>query len=68
MSKLKAYREKNGFTQQELADKANLHIRYIAFLESGERNPSLKVASKLASILHATVEEIFLPNGCTKCT
>jgi len=61
MPRLKEIRERKGLTQQKLADLAGVHIRYIAFLESGDRTPSLKVAYKLADILETPVEDIFLP-------
>jgi transcriptional regulator with XRE-family HTH domain len=35
-------------TQQELAERAGLHITYIARIESGKRNPSLHSMSALA--------------------
>ena len=68
MARLKEIRESKGLTQQQLADLVGVHIRYIAFLESGDRTPSLKVAYKVAEVLHTSVDNIFLPNNCTKCT
>lgn len=62
MAKLKEIRESKGLTQQKLADLVGVHIRYIAFLESGDRTPSLKVAYKLADVLETSVESIFLPS------
>lgn len=68
MPRLKEIRESKGITQQQLADLIGCHIRYIAFLESGDRTPSLKVAYKLASVLNTSIDNIFLPSKCTKCT
>ena len=65
---LKKVRETKGLSQTELAYKAGITPRYIAFIESGDRNPSLKVAKKIADILNSTVDDIFLNNKCTKCT
>lgn len=68
MNKLKELRIKNNFTQEKLAYETGVTVRYIAFLESGDRKPSLELAGKIAEKLHATVDEIFLPSKCTKCT
>lgn len=68
MSVLKDIREKNGLSQTELAAKAGVSTRHIAFIETGERKPSIDLAFKLADILGTSVEQIFLPNECTKST
>ncbi len=68
MNKLKEIRVKNNLTQQELANKLGVTQRYIAFIENGDRTPSLENACKIAKILKSRVEEIFLPNKCTKST
>lgn len=68
MNNLKQLREKSKITQTELAYKAGVSQRYIAFLETGERTPSLDVAYKIAHVLGHSVEKIFLPKNCTKST
>ena len=68
MNSLKEIREKRNMTQMELAYKAGVTQRYIAFLEKGDRKPSLENACKIAKILKSTVENIFLPKRCTKST
>ena len=65
---LKEYRLQAGFTQLELANMVHVTPRYIAFLESGDRTPSLEVAKKIANIFDTTVDDIFLSKKCTKCT
>ena len=66
MNSLKEIREKRNMTQTELAYKVGVTQRYIAFLEKGDRKPSLGNAFKIAKILKSTVENIFLPKRCTK--
>lgn len=61
MNKLKEYRIKNNYSQEKLAYETGVTVRYIAFLESGDRTPSLKLAANIAKKLNATVDEIFLP-------
>lgn len=61
MNKLKEYREKRKMSQAELAYVVGVSPRYIAFIEAGQRNPSLKLAVKMAKLFKASVEDIFLP-------
>ena len=51
-----------------LACNVGVTVRYIAFLESGNRKPSIDVAFKIAKVLNSTVDDIFLPRKCTKCS
>nr|DAN91232.1 MAG TPA: Helix-turn-helix XRE-family like protein [Bacteriophage sp.] len=69
MNKLKEFREEKKLTQTELAAKSGISQRYIAFIESGDRTPSLNSALRIAEVLGRSVEEIFfLPNKCTNST
>ena len=68
MNKLRVIREDKHLTRTELAAKVGVSERYIFFLESGDRTPSLKVAQAIAAELRVNIEDIFLPIKCTKCT
>ena len=68
MSPLKDYRVKAGISQNDLAVAVGVSQRYIAFLENGERNPSLEIARKISDYFKTSIEEIFLPNECTNST
>lgn len=68
INNLRRIRESRGLSQTELAYKTGVTPRYIAFIETGDRTPSLKTASKLAKVLNTTVDDIFLNKKCTKCT
>lgn len=59
MSKLKDIRLKNKISQEQLAVDVGVTVRYIAFLESGKRKPSIDVAFKIAKALQTTVDNIF---------
>jgi len=44
-------RKQKGFSQEMLADLSKLHRTYIAGIETGERNVSLKSIEKIAKAL-----------------
>ncbi len=52
-----------GISQEELADRANLHRTYIAGIERGGRNITLKSLEKLARALQVSVVELLKPPG-----
>jgi transcriptional regulator with XRE-family HTH domain len=51
-------RKSVGVTQQELADRADLHRAEISFLERGHREPRLGTLIKLSVVLGVGVEEL----------
>ena len=48
-------RRANGWSQEELADRAGLHRTYVSGVERGIRNPTITVVEKLARTLETTV-------------
>lgn len=52
---VRAYRRQLGITQEELAWRANLHRTYIADIERGARNVTLRSVQNLAKALEVTV-------------
>jgi putative transcriptional regulator len=59
-NRLKGFRFKNGeMTQDSTARMAAVSRQTIIAVEKGKFNPSVKLALKLANILHCTVEELF---------
>ena len=48
-----------GWTQEVLAEKADLDRSYIAGIEAGIRNPSVKAVAKLARGLGVTLSGLF---------
>lgn len=55
---VKAFRRRLGLTQEELAWRANLHRTYIADIERGARNVTLRSMESLAKALEITVGEL----------
>lgn len=56
--KLKAEREARGWSQEELADRAQLHRTYVSGVERGIRNPTLTVLERLASALSLKIGKL----------
>ncbi len=52
-------RRKRKMTQEELADRVNLHRTYIGFIEQGKRNPSICNVHKIARVLGISLKELF---------
>ena len=57
---IKMLRARDGLTQADLAKKAGVRRETISFVESGEYNPSLLLAVRIARTFGEPVEEIFL--------
>ena len=47
-----------GLSQKELADRCHVTQQFIQRIEKGKVNPSLKTASRIASALGVTVDEL----------
>ena len=58
-TQIKAYREKTGLKQAELAELVGVRRETIVNLEKGRYNPSLKLAMDIAKVFETTVEELF---------
>jgi putative transcriptional regulator len=59
-NKIEENRTKNGWTQQELADRCEVSRQTIISLERGRYNPSILLAFRLAGIFGTTIEKIFI--------
>ena len=58
-NRIEELRNAGGLSRQELADQVDVHYQTIGYIERGEYSPSLVLALKMASVLGASVEEIF---------
>ena len=56
--KLNQRREQMGLTQQQLARKTGVSRVSISRYESGQREPTLTIAAKLAAALGCTIEDL----------
>ncbi len=64
---LQQLREKNGYTQKQVAELTKVAVNYIYMLEKGMRNPSDNLKEKLSKLYKCSIEEIFLAIKLTKC-
>lgn len=55
----KWYRYKNGLTQEQFAEKANLKMAYISIIECGHSNASCNNLDVIASILNIRLIDLF---------
>jgi transcriptional regulator with XRE-family HTH domain len=57
--KLRTLRQRQGLTMREVADKLGLSTHgYIGDLESGRRQPSLELATRIADLFGVTVDQL----------
>ncbi|WP_343996315.1 helix-turn-helix transcriptional regulator, partial [Nocardioides dubius] len=54
--RMRVIRKEKGLSQEALAEELGLHRTYVGALERGERNPSLKVVSRLAVSLGVSTD------------
>lgn len=55
---VRAFRKKHGLSQEELADRCELHRTYIGSVEREERNVSLSTLEVLSQALGVSVAEL----------
>lgn len=51
-------RRERGLSQEELADRANIHQTYLSGVERGKRNPTVTVLQRIAEALGADIEDL----------
>ena len=59
-TRIKEFRARFDFTQEDLARKVGVRRETIVFLEKGKYNPSLKLAYDISRIFKVRIEDIFI--------
>jgi putative transcriptional regulator len=59
-TRIKEFRARYDFTQEDLAKKVGVRRETIVFLEKGKYNPSLKLAHDIAIVLKTRIDELFI--------
>lgn len=58
--RVRALRDRLKLTQENLAERAGLHVTYVSGIERGLRSPRLHVVDRLAHALDVTLAELFI--------
>ncbi len=56
---LQAIRKSNGYTQEKLAEKVEVSVRYISDIEQDRAKPSYEVLVRICNLFEVTLDEIF---------
>lgn len=61
---IRKYRKEKGFTQQRLADEADMSINYLAEIESVKRRKTFSLATlgRIADVLEVDIRDFFNNN------
>ena len=57
--KVREFRKLKGLSQEELANKADLHRTYIGMIERAEKNVTLINIEKIATALEINIKDLF---------
>lgn len=58
--RIREERKKGGLTQEKLAEKVDLSLDYIGYIERGKQAPYLKTLERIAESLGVEVYELFM--------
>lgn len=64
---LKELRIQRSLTQEQVAKALGITTSYYGMIEIGTRNPTLKLAKKIADFFNKPIEEIFFDIKTTHC-
>jgi transcriptional regulator with XRE-family HTH domain len=61
--RIKALRGEKGWSQEQLAERVSIQRSYLADLERGGRNPSVRTLVKIANALRVSLKDLFDEGG-----
>lgn len=59
VNEIKKFRKEKGYSQQELAHLLKVSVTHLNKIERGHREPSLKLAVRIAKLLDCTLDDLF---------
>lgn len=62
-SNIKAYRDREGVSQEVFAARCGLHRTYIGSVERGERNVTLETLQQLSDAMGCTAADLLTPSS-----
>ena len=57
--RIRRLRERAGYSQSSLAERARIHKNYLGGIERGERNPAVRNLARIADALGVKVLDLF---------
>ena len=61
LNHVRTLREKNGWSQAELAERLEVSRQTVNAIERGKYDPSLPLAFKIAKVFNQKIERVFVP-------
>ncbi len=56
---IQAIRKSNGYTQERLAEKIEVSVRYVSDIEQDRANPSYEVLIRICNLFKVSMDQIF---------
>ncbi len=57
--RIRTLRTQNGWTQEELGERADINYKFLGEIERGQQNPSFGILTRIASALRVDLPELF---------
>jgi len=64
-NRLKQLRKYRGHTQEQLAERLDLSVEMVSFMERGIHAPSFETLGRLSEVLQLPVQDLFAFEGST---
>ena len=64
-NRLKQLRKYRGLTQEQLAERLDLSVEMVSFMERGIHGPSFETLGRLSEVLQLPVQDLFAFEGST---
>lgn len=59
LNNMRKYRDEKKLSMKKLSLSTGISERYLYFIESGEKTPSIKTAKKISQVLEKSIDDIF---------